>query len=136
MNNPILIIIRGLPGSGKTTLAKKIAKEENMIHLETDMYFETEEGYVYDNEKLAEAIRWFDSQLMCLLRDGKRVVCSNTFITIKSVENCLSNLSGRSRQDVLVVRLTNDYGTIHDITKEAIQDMKERFESYPGEVIF
>ena len=35
-----LIIIRGLPGSGKSTFAKSL----NCTHFETDMYFTDSEG--------------------------------------------------------------------------------------------
>lgn len=36
MNADIVILVMGLPGSGKTTLAKKLAASLNAIHLNAD----------------------------------------------------------------------------------------------------
>lgn len=40
-------ILRGLPGSGKSTYAKKLA-EEGWLHFENDMYFMKNGKYVFD----------------------------------------------------------------------------------------
>ena len=52
-----LIILRGLPGSGKTTLAHTITKKNNGGSIiSTDDFFMTNEGYIYDPKKLHEAV--------------------------------------------------------------------------------
>ena len=76
------IILRGLPGAGKTTKAKEmIQNDEADIFIEADQFFEDKEGnYNYDGEKIMEAhldcrFRAFDA-----LSNGKTVIISNTFI--------------------------------------------------------
>lgn len=49
-----LLLIRGLPGSGKTTMAKKYA-EVGYVHCEADQYFETGGEYHFDAGKLRAA---------------------------------------------------------------------------------
>uniref|UniRef100_A0A7S3N2P0 ATP-binding protein n=1 Tax=Euplotes harpa TaxID=151035 RepID=A0A7S3N2P0_9SPIT len=47
-------IMRGVPGSGKSTVAKRIKGEEGVVHT-TDNYFLNENGeYVFDRDLLAE----------------------------------------------------------------------------------
>ena len=48
MKEKTLFILRGLPGSGKTTLAKSIGA----VHFEADMYFMEGNEYKFDVTKL------------------------------------------------------------------------------------
>lgn len=49
-----MIIMRGLPGSGKSYKAKKLAQAENGIIYSTDDFFETTGKYIYDPSKIGE----------------------------------------------------------------------------------
>ena len=51
---PTLVILRGLPGSGKSTAARAIADGLDCI-CSADDYFETKQGYHYDKTKLTAA---------------------------------------------------------------------------------
>ena len=59
LNNPdfigkkIVFIMRGVPGSGKSTIAKEIAHPDGVIH-STDSYFEENGEYTFDPSKLGE----------------------------------------------------------------------------------
>lgn len=53
-----LILIRGCPGSGKTTLAKKLVEnsDSKTKHFEADQYFTDASGnYKWDGMKIGEA---------------------------------------------------------------------------------
>lgn len=45
--NRELLLIRGLPGSGKTTMAKQYA-QIGYVHCEADQYFERDGEYRFD----------------------------------------------------------------------------------------
>jgi len=72
------IVVRGVPGCGKTTFAKMIAGAHGEV-FETDEYFETENGYDFDPSKLGEAHEWCRSQVEEAMKNGvQTVVLSNT----------------------------------------------------------
>ena len=73
-----LFIIRGLPGAGKSTLAKSIGVVE---HYEADMYFVAPDGsYQFDVTRIKDAHQWCkDLVMMAMKRDEPKVVVSNTF---------------------------------------------------------
>ena len=62
MNRPTVYLMRGLPGCGKSHMAKRLAGDEGVV-LETDEYFYTQLGddpavYDYSKKLLPEARRW------------------------------------------------------------------------------
>ena len=125
-----LYLIRGVPGSGKTTLAKKVVEWYDCIcHLESDMYFERTGQYVFDREKLYAAHNWCQTTVQVLLNQGKRVVVSNTFTTYREMEPYVkyAKLNGIG---VTLITMTKEYGSIHDVPEETMIKMRERFESH------
>lgn len=74
--NKVLILLRGLPGSGKTTLAKALGG----IHVEADQYFMEDGEYKFDASKLKDAHGWCQSIVDSYLRNGfEKIIVSNTF---------------------------------------------------------
>ena len=71
-----LILVRGLPGSGKSTFAKLLEGK----HIETDMFFITNGEYKFDVSKLKEAHSWCQSMVGSWMSDSEElIVISNTF---------------------------------------------------------
>jgi energy-coupling factor transporter ATP-binding protein EcfA2 len=72
-----LFLLRGLPGSGKSTLSKSISG----IHFEADMYFMKDDKYQFDITRLKDAHQWCQEGVekgMTVLNQS-RIVVSNTF---------------------------------------------------------
>lgn len=131
-----LTIIRGIPGSGKSTFAKKMI-DRNMadLHYEADMYFLDKDGiYRYDPSKIAFAHSWCKSKVLKALSKGFRVIVSNTFTRRSEMEPyityCIDN--GIPFE---VIRLETQYGNIHNVPKEVLSNMKSRFQDFPNETI-
>jgi len=73
-----LIIIRGLPGSGKSTFAKKIAKDDGLI-ISADDYFITDGEYKFTAHKLKESHQWAQNRAKVAMEEGHQlVVIDNT----------------------------------------------------------
>lgn len=118
-----VVLIRGVAGSGKTTMAKQQFPDHE--HFEADMFFEKEEGYCYDASLIKDAHEWCNEKTAEALKQGKNVVVSNTFIRIWEM-NPYFNMNVPVR--VLVAE--GNYDNIHDIPKEKVERMKERFEPF------
>ncbi|XP_043203069.1 uncharacterized protein LOC122371062 [Amphibalanus amphitrite] len=75
----LLVLMRGLPGSGKTTLAKQLAGRGGLV-VSADDYFVNSRGqYVFNPAKLSEAHEWCRQQARAAMRRGRTpVVVDNT----------------------------------------------------------
>jgi len=119
-----LILVRGLPGSGKSTTAQNISDEYGYIHLEADMYFEKDGEYVFDLNKLEEAHEWCLNQTKSYLRSGFDVIVSNTFTQSWELKPYIELLSG---DDIKIIECTDKFKNIHDVPDHILENMHERF---------
>uniref|UniRef100_A0A1A7Y1R6 NEDD4 binding protein 2-like 2 n=1 Tax=Iconisemion striatum TaxID=60296 RepID=A0A1A7Y1R6_9TELE len=76
----VLILMRGLPGSGKTTRARELLPTGPCgVILSTDDYFAQEYGYQYDPGLLGVAHEWNQNRANNALKDGRSpVIIDNT----------------------------------------------------------
>ena len=77
MDKRELYLIRGVPGAGKTTLAKSLGGK----HVEADMFYINKDGvYNWKPEKVKEAHSWCQNQVGEWMVNGEeKIVVSNTF---------------------------------------------------------
>lgn len=123
-----LILVRGIPGSGKTTLAKMIAGTTGAEHHEADHYFEREDGsYHFDGNKLAHAHSQCKHRTRMDLIAGKSVVVSNTFTTRWEVDPYI-NLARDFGAKLQVITLQSEFESIHNVPEEAMNRMRRRME--------
>lgn len=128
-------ILRGLPGSGKSTYAQKLAKD-GWAHFENDMYFMKNGKYVFDQAKAHEAATWcYRSFIQALLAGDKDVVVSNVFVTKKAVDRYVKTAKDMGAE-VEVIRFNRSFGDIHNVPKNVYAHMKRDFQDYPGEKMF
>lgn len=119
-----LILLRGLPGSGKSTFAKQICNQ----HVEADMYFEKDGPYKFDASKLDEAHKWCKLKTEMWMRNGYNVVVSNTFTQEWEMEPYYK-LAEQYGYRVHSLVVENRHGGIneHNVPDETLDRMKKRF---------
>lgn len=126
MSTKRLILVRGLPGSGKSTYAK--ALKGTHVHLETDMYFIDREGnYTFDGERIGAAHRWCIDTTRILLNSGANVVVSNTFVKLWELEPYLEMVNN---DDVAVIEMKKAFKNVHNVPQEVIDRMKRQWQPF------
>lgn len=123
LQNPI-VLIRGLPGSGKSTLGLSLARQHNLIFLESNMFFETEEGYMHDRSEVPLAHAWVRRAVeRSIHRRG--VVLTGVFATVSSF-----GFFKRLTTDFTVIECTDEFGSPHDVSEESLNFMKSAWQPY------
>jgi len=128
-----LFLLRGLPGSGKTTLAKSIGG----IHIEADMYFMKDGEYQFDVTKLRDAHQWCQEGVEKSMRaldnpkiGTKRITVSNTFTQEWEMKPYF-DLAEKHGYRVYSLIVENRHGGVneHGVPEDKLEIMKNRFET-------
>lgn len=78
-----LLLVRGIPGSGKSTYAKQWAEENNAVHVEADMYFVQPSGhYAFDPKQIGAAHDWCQLKAAKALEEGTIVLCLTPLLNV------------------------------------------------------
>lgn len=121
-----LILIRGLPGSGKSTFTLKMHRPNDII-LEADLYFMDAEGnYNFNREGLYAAHNWCQRATRMYLGIGNRVLVANTFTTVKELKPYFE-IAKEFGIVPTVIHCQNQFQNIHDVPTETLVKMKERW---------
>ncbi len=120
-----LFLLRGLPGAGKTTLAKSIAG----MHIEADKYFMDGDEYKFDASKLKEAHAWCQNAVRVWMGSQGRIIVSNTFTQAWEMQPYydLAEEYGY-RVYSLIVENRHDGKNQHGVPVEKLIEMKKRFQ--------
>lgn len=128
----ILIILRGLPGSGKTSFAKYMFSN-NVF--EADQYFYDENGnYNFDATKLHAAHMDCQNRVEKLMQMssttqyGSEIVVSNTATTEKELKPYY-DLAEKYDYKVVSLIVENRHGSknVHNVPDEKLEQMRNRF---------
>jgi predicted kinase len=129
-----LILLRGIPGSGKTTLGELILQSpsnETPDVISADDYFIDELGnYKYDVNKIKEAHN--DCQVRCANKmklEAAKIIVANTFTQEWEMEKYYE-MAERYHYRVHSVIVENRHGgkNIHGVKESKLKEMKDRFE--------
>jgi predicted kinase len=122
-----LILLRGLPGAGKSTFAKMLGGN----HIEADMYFINEETgeYKFNQRDLPKAHNWCSDVVEHWMDDNEeKIVVSNTFTSEWEFMNYyrLAEQYGY-RVHSLIVENRHGSKSIHNVPDATMGNMLNRF---------
>ena len=125
-----LFLIRGLPGSGKSTFAQHLVPD--FLVCEADKFFITENGYEFDPSKLSEAHTWCQKTVEAYMQNSEtfpKIAVANTF-TRDWEMNLYFDLADKYNYTVFSVIVENHHGngSLHNVSEETISKMRNRFE--------
>lgn len=115
---PRLVLIRGIPGSGKTTKAMGY-QNDGYRHFEADQFFMVEGEYRFDPNKLPEAHSWCLQQTRAALEAGEFVCVANVFSTVEDIQPY-----AELGVDYQVMEATYPGQSTHKVSAAALRAMK------------
>ena len=133
----VLYIVRGIPGSGKSTFAKRLVGEDFLV-CEADKYFiDKETGeYNFDSTKIKEAHKFCQDTVESYMKDSlvndqfyREIAVSNTF-TQEWEMRPYFEMAKNYGYKVFSVVVENRHGGTnqHGVPEEVLTKMCERFE--------
>lgn len=141
MPSRVLQLIRGLPGSGKSTIAETLVHSATRsgrlgMKFEADDYRINEAGeYQFDLVSNEVAHGKCQSDVREEMSAGCSVVIvSNTFTQLWEMEPYVE-MARQYGYTVQIITVQADFGNIHDVPEEAISRMRGRFEFDAGRLI-
>lgn len=134
MNPPSLILLRGLPGAGKSTLATLLATMPGAVAVCADDYpgrYTLERNApVYNADMTEKALGWCWWQVSEHMERGAPVIIvHNTFIRrddLLEYEHS-ANLHGYR---LFVVKVEGRHPSVHCVPEDVVQAMDERYEEW------
>lgn len=131
----VLVLLRGLPGSGKSVLANKI--RGCGIILSTDHFFYRKGLYEFDRRKLSEAHEWNKRRARQAIQDGRSpVIIDNTNVEVWEMMPYVA-LAVRAKYSVFVLEPDTPWKfnpkqlamrNTHGVGRRAIEAMLERYD--------
>lgn len=122
----ILYIIRGIPGSGKTTLARKLAPDAN--YAADDYFYDSDGNYKFDVTKLDAAHKWCHKSVENAMINGVPVIAvNNTFVRKWEYADYIEMAEKLGYRPVEIICRGN-FGSIHNVPSAKIKSMAQNFE--------
>ncbi|XP_012940924.1 uncharacterized protein LOC101853872 [Aplysia californica] len=146
---PVMFILRGLPGSGKSYLANQLLEQSNCMGsagavLSSDDFFQQRGGYFFDRHRLDEAHTWNQQRAVKCARNGVSPIIIDNTNTMMWELLPYAVLALEHNYDVQVVEPDTVWRSnlkeltrrnIHGVNREHIKRMKDRYEELTTEKV-
>lgn len=121
-----VVIIRGLPGCGKTTLAKVLARDWNIA---ADDYFDLFNEGVFDASLLQKAHQWCFEKFQYGVDMGSSIIAvHNTFTREWEFQQYVDYALDKGyRVHTVVVENRHGNYSVHNVPQDIVENMRNRF---------
>jgi predicted kinase len=124
-----LLLVRGLPGAGKTTFVENYLGNQS-VYIAADDYFIKDGEYRFDKRKLNEAHKYCFDKVHSYMLDGfPTIVVHNTFVMEHEMVPYFE-LAKEHNYEVTTIIVENRHEgkSIHNVPAETINRMSEKFQ--------
>ena len=125
-----LILVRGLPGSGKTTFAELLDELSDVALYSADYWFYNEQGeYVFDATKLDEAHSNCIGSVEFDMADGISPIIVHNTLTTEAEVLVYTKLAEKYGYQVTSLIVENRHGSksVHLVPDSTLEKMRRRF---------
>lgn len=124
-----LYILRGLPGSGKSTLGRKLAPNSNVA---ADDFMVNEEGvFTYDVTRIKEVHEKCQAQVLSWLREKVPVIAvHNTASRFWEFEPYIK-MANEHEYSPIVLECQNAWGSVHGVPEVFMDKLADQWEGTP-----
>jgi len=131
-DRPTLFICRGLPGSGKSSLARRLAPLANAA---ADDFFMHNGEYDFDPALIRDAHEDCQDRIRGFMTAGEPVVAvHNTFSRPWEIK-AYQELAEKHGYSIFIVEAQNEFGNVHGVPQAAVELMRDRWEPLIGEKV-
>lgn len=129
MKTQTLYLVRGLPGSGKSTIARDLVDNGLAdVQVEADMWMYNDRGeYEFSPSLVKHAHGRCQAAVRKCLRRGESVAVSNTFTQRWELQPYI-NMAEYFGVKVKEITARGEFGSIHNVPDDVIQAMRDRWQ--------
>jgi predicted kinase len=124
-----VIILRGVPGSGKSTFASLLSGHHTFIACADDYFVQENGEYKFDASLISHAHAWCQRQFLTAMEDPwfETVIVANTNVRPRDFA-FYEKIAKEYKARVFHVVMENRHGNkdIHNVPKETLDTMRER----------
>lgn len=136
-NKQFVVVIRGIQGSGKSTIAKvlkQMMSDVNPVIVESDDYMVDANGrYKFDIKRVPYAMIKCKERTLEVLSQGGSVITVSVLTRAKGVRDRLEDVK-RMKVPYVVLTVTDEFDNQHNVPEDVVEATKHMWESFENEV--